>query len=136
MMIGGGTPPVEMLAIIGGLLAAAEVWSVLGGTIFVLVLVWIRGALRRGDCLLLGVLLAFSLPFAALLADAVVDWITGAGPPDAVGWDDFEGPSDQFFAPIIAVILVPFGGLGGWILWRVGVRPARPKPIDVAPVFD
>jgi hypothetical protein len=135
MVIGGGSPPTEALAIIGAFLAAAEVWSALAGTIFVLVLVWIRGALRRGDCLLLGVLLAFSLPYAVLLADGVVDWVTGATPPE-VAWDDFEGPSDRFFATIVAVILMPFGALGGWILWRVGVRPAEPKTLDVAPVFD
>jgi hypothetical protein len=132
----GGSLPLDMLAIIGGLLAAAEVWSVLAGTFFLLLLVWLRGALRRGDCFLLGVLLAFSLPYAALLADMAVDWITGAGPPEAGGWDDFEGPSNQFFATAVAVILIPFGALGGWIFWRVGVRPAQPKMIDVAPVFD
>jgi hypothetical protein len=63
----------------------------------------------------------------------VVDRVTGAGTPSGGGWDDFGGPSDLFFATIVAVILIPFGALGGWVLWRAGVRPAQPKPIDVAP---
>jgi hypothetical protein len=51
IMIIGGPPTGMLLRIIGGILAAAEVWSLLAGTVFLLVLVWIRGALRRGDCL-------------------------------------------------------------------------------------
>jgi hypothetical protein len=26
--------------------------------------------------------------------------------------------------------------LGGWVFWRIGAYPARPKLVDVAPVFD
>ncbi|WP_459859114.1 hypothetical protein [Dongia sp. agr-C8] len=131
-----GTLPIGIITVFGGILAAAEVWSMLAGTVFLLVLAWMRGALRRGDCLLLGVLLAFTLPFAAFLADAGVDWLTGATAPEAVSWDDLEGPSNRSAALFISIVLIPFGALGGWIFWRVGVRPAQSRPIDVAPVFD
>lgn len=131
-----GVPPREMLGLAGGVLAAAEVWSIVAGTLFLLALAWMRGALRRGDCLLLGVLLAFSLPYTVLLADVAVDWITGASPPETVAWEDIEGPSDRSVAVIVSIVLTPFGALGGWILWRLGVRPAQPQPVDVAPVFD
>ncbi len=131
-----GALPTGILTLFGGILAAAVVWSMLGGTVFLLMLAWMRGALRRGDCLLLGVLLAFTLPFAAFLADAGVNWLTGATPPDAASWDDIEGRSDRAAALFVGIVLIPFGALGGWILWRIGVRPAKPQMIDVAPVFD
>jgi hypothetical protein len=131
-----GIPQREMLGFMGGVLAAAEVWSMLAGTVFLLALARMRGGLRRGDCLLLGVLLAFSLPYAAVMAEAAVDWLAGASTPEAVAAVDFEGPSDRSAALFISIVLSPFGALGGWILWRTGVYPARPKSIDVAPVFD
>jgi hypothetical protein len=31
---------------------------------------------------------------------------------------------------------MPFGLLGGWIFWRLGVRPAIITVGDVSPVFD
>ena len=49
---------------------------------------------------------------------------------------DFGGPSDGTFTLILGLFLIPFGALGGWVFWRVGVYPARPRTIDVAPVFD
>lgn len=118
-------------------LAAAEIWSMLGGMLFLLASRW-RGIVRRAHCLLLGAFLAFSLPAAVLLTSKAIDAFTTS--PQAEDFEEeefaFHGPSDGTLVFILGLTLVPFGGLGGWVFWRVGVHPARPKVIDVAPVFD
>jgi hypothetical protein len=123
---------------LGGILAGAETWSMLTGTGF-LILARRRGFVRRAHCLLLGAFLAFSLPSAAYLASKTVDWafshLEPADPDDAF-FETFHGPSDGAFVMVLGLILIPFGTLGGWVFWRVGVHPARPKIVDVAPVFD
>jgi hypothetical protein len=136
LVIMGMSPPLDLL---GGILAAAEIWSMLVGTLY-LVLARLRGVVRRAHCLMLGAFLAFSLPYAAFTVDPALDWIAGNNPPapspEDEFVDDFEGPSNGAFALIVGIILTPFGTLGGWTFWRLGVYPAKPKDIDVAPVFD
>lgn len=124
-----------VFGVLGAILAAAETWSMLVGTLF-LVLSRLRGGVRRAHCLLLGAFLAFSLPSAAYVASNTVDWAFSAITPAEEDFDGFPGPSDGSFVFIVGLTLVPFGGLGGWLFWRVGVYPARPKTIDVATVFD
>jgi hypothetical protein len=118
-------------------LAAAEIWSMLGGTVFLLASRW-RGGVRRAHCLLLGAFLAFSLPAATMLASRTIDAFTTTPQPEDFDGDDlaFHGPADSTFVFLMGLILIPFGTLGGWVFWRVGVYPARPRVIDVAPVFD
>jgi hypothetical protein len=132
-----GSPQVSR--VLGAILAAAETWSMLGGTAF-LVASRFRGVVRRAHCLLLGAFLAFSLPSAAYLASNAVDWVFSAtAERETVDDDldgDFHGPSDATFVFVAGLVLVPFGTLGGWVFWRVGVYPARPKVLDVATVFD
>jgi len=124
------------LGMVGGILAAAEIWSMLLGMTY-LVLARRRGFVRRFDCLLLGVILAASLPAVTMATDVAVDWIQGAVEADAgFTGDSYHGPSDGAFAFLLGVILVPFGMLGGWVFWRIGVRPAPVRTIDVAAVFD
>jgi hypothetical protein len=123
--------------LIVGALAAAMVWSLIGGGAYVFLISRWRGAVRRAECFLLGIVLAASLPFAAEYAGRGVDWITGtAAEAEPPGDDMFEAPTDLAFAVVASILLVPFGALGGWVFWRVGVRPAQPKLADVAPVFD
>jgi membrane-bound ClpP family serine protease len=118
-------------------LAAAEIWSMIGGTIFLLLSRW-RGAVRRAHCLLLGAFLAFTLPTASMLTSRTIDAFTRT--PQAEEFDaeelSFHGPADSTLVLLMGLILIPFGTLGGWVFWRCGVYPARPKVIDVAPVFD
>jgi hypothetical protein len=118
-------------------LAAAEIWSMIGGMLFLLA-TRSRGILRRAHCLLLGAFLAFSLPAAVMLASKTIDAFTSSPQPEEFDDEEFafHGPSDGTLVFILGLTLVPFGGLGGWVFWRVGVHPARPKVIDVAPVFD
>jgi hypothetical protein len=126
---------------VGSVLAAAETWSMLVGT-FYLILARRRGVIRRAHCLLLGAFLAFSLPAAVYVTSKAVDWAYGPPLTDdsadpSIDFDeDFHGPSDAGLMAIIGLFLIPFGTIGGWVFWRVGVRPAQPKEADVATVFD
>jgi hypothetical protein len=123
---------------IGGvtILLAAMVWSSLVGWVYLLLVSRRRGVLSRIECLLLGIAAAFVLPPVAELLSIVIDWIT-ANPDTGVPGDpwDAAGFFDIFFIGL-AIALMPFGLLGGWIFWRVGVRPAVTTVGDVAPVFD
>ncbi len=135
LVLGGGM----VFLPLGWILAAAETWSMLVGTMF-LIVARLRGGVRRAHCFLLGAFLAFTLPFAVYLASNAVDRIFGAT-PSAEDMDDdlgvsFHGPSDGALFSLLGLVLVPLGTLGGWVFWRVGVYPARPKVVDVAPVFD
>ncbi len=124
------------LGMMAGILAAAEIWSMLLGMIY-LVLARRRGYVRRLDCLLLGVVLAASLPAAALAISTAADWISGTPDIDAgFAGDSYHGPSDGGLALLLGVLLVPFGMLGGWVFWRVGVRPAPMRTVDIATIFD
>ena len=123
---------------LGSILASAETWSMPIGTLF-LAVARFRGVVRRAHCLLLGAFLACSLPAAAYLVSQAVDSGSSVDPVN-VSDDDFDGsfhgPSDGTFVVILGLFLIPFGTLGGWIFWRVGVYPAQPKVIDVGTVFD
>jgi hypothetical protein len=135
LVLGGGM----VFLPLGWILAAAETWSMLIGTIF-LIVARLRGGVRRAHCLLLGAFLAFTLPLAVFAASKAVDRVFGTT-PSAEDMDDdlgvsFHGPSDSALIALLGLVLVPFGTLGGWVFWRVGVYPARPKVVDVAPVFD
>jgi len=114
-------------------LAAAEIWSMIGGTVFLL-LARLGGTVRRAHCLLLGTFLAFSLPYVGFLVGEAVDSILGPEPSADVLFL-LRSPS-LGFSLVLGLILSPFGALGGWVFWRVGVYPARSKLVDVAPVFD
>jgi hypothetical protein len=141
LLLGGGLffGTRSVFGALGVILAAAEIWSLPIGTLF-LVIARLRGGVRRAHCFLLGAFLACSLPLAASTASNAVDWAFGMASQSATSDDDFEGdfhgPSDSTFVVILGLVLIPFGTLGGWVFWRIGVYPARPKVIDVAPVFD
>jgi hypothetical protein len=121
---------------VAAIVAVAEIWSLVAGTAYLFV-ARLRGGIRRVDCLLLGAVIAFSLPFAVRFASAIIDWMMGAAAPASEDdWFVMESPSISTFVLVGALMMLPFGALGGWVFWRVGVRPARPKVVDVARVFD
>jgi hypothetical protein len=134
VMLGGGSSGLFDALIVGSL-AAAVIWSLIGGSAYLFLIGRWRGAVRRAECFLLGIVLAATLPFTAVYARQAADWISGSASPLADDWV-FASPSDFDFAVVVAILLVPFGAVGGWVLWRVGVRPAQPKLEDAAPVFD
>jgi len=123
-----------LVSAVASILAVTEIWSMIAGTGY-LVFARLRGGIRRAECFLLGVFLAFTLPFAANFTTAAIDRMSGAAPAED-GWTSLEGPSDGTFSLVLGLMLIPFGAIGGWVFWRVGVRPAVPKGTDVAAVFD
>jgi hypothetical protein len=48
----------------------------------------------------------------------------------ALNWNDIG------FFSILGAITLPFGLFGGWVFWRLGVRPATAPTQDLAAVFD
>jgi hypothetical protein len=78
-------------------------WSLLCGVAYLQSVTRIRGQIARSECLLIGCLCAFVLPFVLTMADSLT---------------------------------LPFGLFGGWVFWRLGVRPAEAPTRDFAPVFD
>ena len=116
----------------GVVLGVAMAWSLLIGSLYVVLIPRRTGVIGRAGCLLLGIGLAVSLPPAAALsisgADALFHNATmmfGVLPRDLYG-----------LAVTLALALIPFGALGGWVFWRVGVRPASPGASDLAGVFE
>ena len=130
-----GTVVGGFMVVSGSVLAASEVWSLIVGTLCLLIFVRRRGVIRRADCFLLGAFLAFTLSLAAYNLGTIIDWATGAPAPEIP--DEHMTPFEStVFAVFAGLLLIPFGTFGGWVFWRVGVRPARPKVSDVTAVFD
>ena len=108
-------------------------WSLIAGATYLLTVVRWRRRTGRAECLLLGTGSAATLPTAVATGIAVM--------PEWLNRQLDIGPVGPFVAMIpdclvIGLFLSPFGLLGGWILWRIGVRPA-PLPVpDVTAVFD
>jgi len=113
------------LDLVGTTLAAAIAWSLLLGWAYLLIVSRWRGQLGRIECFILGIAAAASLPIVAVS-------LLGGNTFDV----DPESSDGTGIAVILAILLTPFGLLGGWCLWRWGVRPAVTTVEDVAPVFD
>jgi hypothetical protein len=82
----------------------------------------------RVDSLLLGAVGAALFPTVYVFAYSI-----GAGEADKfadIGLDSLA------FLGLLGLAATPFGLLGGWLFWRIGVRPAIAPPTDLAPVFD
>ena len=106
-----------------GILLAAIAWSLIAGSAYLQIVSRWRGTISRAECIILGVITAATLPTVAFLASPFFDW-TG------------ENISGRGVGIFLGIILVPFGLLGGWIFWRLGVRPAVATIGDLVPVFD
>jgi hypothetical protein len=109
----------------GTILGAAIAWSLVAGVLYLLIVVRWRDVLGRMECLMLGIATATTLPFAAVVL---------------LGQDTFSLDPDSSdstaIAAILAIMIAPFGLLGGWVFWRLGVRPSVTTVGDVAPLFD
>jgi len=126
----------DIAAFCGAVLGAAIVWSLIVGFLYFMLVPRRTGVIGRAGCLLLGIVLAFSLPLATALVLTAVNTFTRS-PEDDVTMMFGAMPSDLFgLAVMIGLALIPFGALGGWIFWRVGVRPASTAIRDFATVFE
>jgi hypothetical protein len=83
------------------------------------------GAVSRFNCLALCATLTFSMPLFLLLVSDTVNPSPDAG--------------DAFYqilgAAFVGMIPTPINLLGGWLLWRVAIRPAAVPLEELAEVF-
>jgi hypothetical protein len=117
-------------AALASALATFEIWFLCLSLSILFIISRRRDSLRRRDCFLLG-MLPYGL-FPAL--NAVMQLGFGL---DGSWIDTHEGiASITLYVVFGGIAFLPFGLLSGWIFWRVGVRPVRPKDVTLAPVFD
>lgn len=86
------------------------------------------GMIERFDCLAIGGGLAFGLPTIHMLLWLGGEWFIS-------GQADWLGPFMILLAPVAGIFVVPFGLFGGWIFWRIAIRPTRPPVQDLAEAF-
>jgi uncharacterized membrane protein len=111
-----------------GIVIVGIAWSLIAGWIYLLAVTRWRGRITRAECLLLGIAISIFLPIAFLLL------VYGVSGSDGIAgmFSGLDGPEG-----LIAIVLLTLTGwLGGWLFWRVGVRPAPAPAPDLAPVFD
>jgi hypothetical protein len=107
-------------------LALPSLWSVLCGLAYLRTVTRLRGQIARSECLLLGCACGLLMPFAM---DGVDTLIWHAQLPQMT-WSELKAYS------IGGLFTLPFGLFGGWVFWRLGVRPT-PAPLpNFAVVFD
>ncbi|GAB2179212.1 hypothetical protein [Dongia sp. agr-C8] len=120
----------ELVGALPVALIATEFWFLALGFLYLFAFSRRRRSVARTDCFLLGMLLTCVYPVYGIgfsLAFGVV--------PDGIPTD--MGLLGGALAMILfGLSLTPVGLLSGWLFWRVGVRPARPKDLASAPVFD
>ena len=127
----------DLATFCGAVLAAAILWSLAIGALYFVLIPRRTGVIGRASCLLLGIGLAASLPVAAALVAFGVNALSTHSPEDDVAMAFGLLPRDLYgLAVIVSLALIPFGALGGWVFWRVGVRPASPGASDLAGVFE
>ncbi len=126
------------VARIGAILeAAAGSWSLVAGLAALRLRSWRSGLIGRIDCFLLGILLAFSFPLVFWLDSFVVDAILVRWGSPVPYFHFGELSMDGLgIAALVGLPLTPFGLLGGWIFWRLVVRPAVAHVLDVTGVFE
>jgi hypothetical protein len=113
----------------GSILGVAIVWSLVLGAAYLLCISRWRGLVGRIECLMLGIIAAATLPVLGIL-------LLGSDPSFRDPFTSDLSSDAGGIAIILAIMLTPFGVLGGWVFWRLGVRPVATTTVDVAPVFD
>jgi hypothetical protein len=122
-------------------LQAAPAWifpiaaslALLGGVILVGVLSRFQETVTRGNCLLFGALTSFLLPGSWAVVSTTNRHVLGNGPSAIEAFLRGSPIADTAFLCLIGTMLVPFGMLGGWLLWQAGVAPS-PNPAPIAAV--
>jgi hypothetical protein len=100
-------------------------WFIGLGSLFLLWLGRRYGAVGRFHCLALCATLAFSMPLAVVLVTVAVS------PPPEVD----ETLYRFLGGAMIGLFLAPIDLLGGWLLWRIAIRPASVPLEEMAEVF-
>jgi hypothetical protein len=114
-------------------------WVLAGWCYRLLIARW-RGIVSRVECLLLGMTMTIVAPLPLALP-----WLILCSPPHAKINLVVENALDlarvqpgliAAYWIVISLFSLPLGVFCGWILWRVGVRPAKPRLADAAVVFE
>jgi hypothetical protein len=104
--------------------AATEIWSIAFGVFYLMTAPRRSGWINRANCLFVGSLAAVLWPPAFSLLFIAV---TGMTSLVAMALP---------FSVLAGLFLTPLGGLGGWLFWLIGVRPAQPRIEGVERVFE
>jgi hypothetical protein len=107
-------------------LGMPETWSLICGVAYMQMAARIRGTISRVECLMLGCGSAFLLPTFLVTAADTIDRM--AAPQISV--------RVLQYCAVAGLFALPFGLFGGWLFWRIGVRPARETAPDVSAVFE
>jgi len=104
-----GEVPLPVSLLIAASLAA-ELWSVVGGLLWLYMIVRSRGGVGLKGSITMGVACAVTLAIAALFigvlaVDRTPSWV------------------DAFLGLLFALPTLVAGAVGGWIFWRISVRP-------------
>jgi hypothetical protein len=103
-----------------------SLWSLVCGLAYLQTITRWRGEIARYECLLLGFGSSFLFPSALF---GSMPLLRGE-PPQWFEWGDLQ------YLAMVGLICAPFGVLGGWLFWRLGIRPAKAPTTDFAAVFD
>jgi hypothetical protein len=125
---GEPAPVGRALLYIGYYMAIVVFWSLASGLAAVWIVARGRGLIGRTTCLLLGCTGAFLLPIFAAFVGGLIKQLRGL--PLSLDVEDL-----QVFC-LLGFAALPFGLVGGWLFWRIGVRPAVRKTVDIASAFD
>ncbi|HEY4161557.1 MAG TPA: hypothetical protein VGM59_00755 [Dongiaceae bacterium] len=131
---------------LGAMGLAALLWSLCVGNVYLATFVRRRSVTSRTECILLGLGIVVTMPvvcwwvfdlglihFAPFLYLAHL--FLGSAAPHKPTIDFWEA---TLVSALAGGLLSPLGLFGGWLLWRIGVRPA-PMSVpaaELAPVFD
>jgi hypothetical protein len=106
---------------------APSLWSLLCGLAYLQTVTRMRRRIGRVECLLLGCVSGFLLPFAMEFGTNLLFMQF---------WTPHWNWEDTPIFSFLGLITLPFGLFGGWVFWRFGIRPAITPMRDLAPVFD
>jgi len=107
-------------------LSSPSLWSLVSGIAYLQTVTRMRDQIARYECLLLGCVSGFLWPVAMDIGSNLLFH----GHLPALQWNAISAYS------IGGLFTLPFGLFGGWVFWRLGVRPASPPAMNYAAVFD
>jgi hypothetical protein len=105
----------------------AEAWSIITGLVWLYTVSRWRGRLGSFGCMTFGAVCSFLFPVLMTFGGAFIFESDPTG-----SWMSRNG----LMTLMVGAAALPAGVLGGWIFWRISVRPEAPPPEDLAPIFD
>jgi hypothetical protein len=114
-------------------------WMLAGWGYLVLIPRW-RGFVSRVECLLSGAALTLIAPPLLALPWEIISSAPGAKADLVIENALYALRTQPGWAAAywlgFSLVFLPFGVFSGWLLWRIGVRPATARLSDAATVFE